>query len=113
MTIAFQFSFAISLVALLTEIQVDLARAFSSQTSMKVMAAGNTRLFSSAGVDQKPPGGVIFSEDDEASLLEAYEFPISPEELIENCKRVIIAQRDVQDAENFDDSIFADDFKLS
>mmetsp|Transcript_8629 Transcript_8629/g.25966 ORF Transcript_8629/g.25966 Transcript_8629/m.25966 type:complete len:260 (+) Transcript_8629:212-991(+) len=49
---------------------------------------------------------------DEEALLAASTFPITPKELIEKCKDVIRAQAQLQDAENFDESIYADDFRF-
>ena len=44
-------------------------------------------------------------------MLAASTFPIKPDELIERCKSVILAQRDIQDG-SVDESIYADDFRF-
>merc|ERR1719162_157388 len=95
-------------------IEAHVVCAFSTAgISIREVAPETTRLFSSS-VDQtqQTPGGAILSPDDEAALLEASDFPIPPQELIERCKRVIVAQGSIQDEANFDESIYADDFKF-
>merc|ERR1719343_1630858 len=114
MKISFQVLYSGFWAALAADILSDVAHAFVPVNSV---ANKPMRLFSTAGVDgqqkqQIPPGGVILSADEEAALLEASDFPIAPEELIEKCKQVLIAQRGIQDLANFDESIYADDFKF-
>lgn len=50
-------------------------------------------------------------EVDEAALLAASTFPIKPDDLIDRCKQVILAQSDIQDG-SIDESIYADDFRF-
>lgn len=58
------------------------------------------------------PGGDILDEADEAALLAKSTFPIPPDDLIRKCKDVIIAQAGIQNADTFDESIYADDFRF-
>lgn len=48
---------------------------------------------------------------DEDALLAASTFPIKPDELTEQCKKVIVAQGGIQDG-SFDESMLADDFRF-
>jgi hypothetical protein len=50
-------------------------------------------------------------EVDEAALLAASTFPIKPEDLINKCKSVILAQRGIQDG-TIDEATYADDFRF-
>jgi len=50
-------------------------------------------------------------EVDEAAMLAASTFPFPPEELIDKCKGVILAQRGIQDG-SIDETIYSDDFRF-
>jgi len=78
--------------------------AFTTRGSSLRPAAQRVRL---------PVRAAITLEDevDEAAMLAASTFPIKPDALIDRCKEVILAQRDIQDG-SIDESIYANDFRF-
>ena len=81
-----------------------VAVAFRPPAALAGFRGGAVRRATSLSVDDQ-------FVDDEALLAQST-FPIKPDDLIAKCKDVIRAQSTLQNAETFDESIYADDFRF-